>query len=187
MPSTPLICCSIGATTVSADGFGARAGKLAVHGDDRRRDFRILRDRQPQERDRRQGSRRRSDTTAAKIGRSMKKCEIFMRRLTSAPRSAGAAAGGGEPCACGVTFAPGRARIIPLTITRSSGMRPSLITRKWSLSWPSDDEISATRCCRRRPHRRTCGPVRCRSRRPAPATPRRAATPAPARAQTCRA
>ena len=77
MPSTPLICCSIGATTVSATvsalapGYwpltvmigGAISGYCAI------------------------GSRRKAtpprmtktiETTAAKIGRSMKKWEIFM-------------------------------------------------------------------------------------------------------------
>ena len=37
---------------------------------------------------------------------------------------------GGAPLSCAVTLLPGRARIRPLTITRSFAARPSLITRK---------------------------------------------------------
>ena len=51
MFSTPLICCSIGATTVDGDRLGAGAGILAGDVDDRRRDLGILRDRQAREGD----------------------------------------------------------------------------------------------------------------------------------------
>ena len=51
--------------------------------------------------------------TAAKIGRSMKKCEMFM--------GCAAAPGGGVDASilpgCGVTFCPGRARNSPLMMT----------------------------------------------------------------------
>src|SRR5262249_61992776 len=38
---------------------------------------------------------------------------------------------------CGVTFAPGRARMRPLTMTLSSGVRPCVMTRKPSTTGPS--------------------------------------------------
>ena len=116
MPSTPLTCCSIGVTTVSATvsalapGYcpvmliigGAISGYCAT------------------------GSRVKAtpprmtntiEMTAAKIGRSMKKWEMRMARLgpfsvqflACGPRRA-------APSSCGVTFWPGRARIMPLTI-----------------------------------------------------------------------
>src|SRR6185437_12293130 len=44
---------------------------------------------------------------------------------------------GAAPSSCGVTFWPARARIRPLTTTRSLGSRPSLMTRSPSTTWPS--------------------------------------------------
>src|SRR5215831_21000787 len=47
------------------------------------------------------------------------------------------AVAGGGPCSCAFTLTPGRARISPLTITRSSAVRPSLMTRMPTTSSPS--------------------------------------------------
>ena len=136
MFSTPLICCSIGVTTVEATtsalapGYwpdtvmvgGAISGYCAT------------------------GSRKNAtppritntiETTEAKIGRSIKKCEMrigFGRGYFGVCGGLAPCAGTapGLPSSCGVTFWPGRARISPFTITRSSGPRPPLITRKLS-------------------------------------------------------
>ncbi len=56
------------------------------------------------------------DTTAAKIGRSMKKCEIFIALLDFRFRRPRERRRRRSPAS---TFCPGRARISPLTMTRS--------------------------------------------------------------------
>ena len=58
------------------DDLGAGAGILAGDVDDRRRDLGILRDRQTRESDTPPRITKMIETTAAKIGRSMKKCEM---------------------------------------------------------------------------------------------------------------
>ncbi len=131
MFSTPLICSSIGATTVEATtsalapGYwpvtlmigGAISGYCAIGSRAKATAPRITKT---------------IETTEAKIGRSMKKCE---RRMARVPRCrpywvvvCDAVAGGGAS-SCAFTFTPGRARIRPLTMRRSSDASPSLITR----------------------------------------------------------
>ncbi len=138
MFSTPLICSSIGATTVEATtsafapGYwpdtlitgGAISGYCATGRRVKATAPRITIT---------------IETTAAKIGRSMKKCEIRMPvRLLSALACGPAGPAGAAPCSCGVTFWPGRTRIRPLTMTRSSAVIPSLMMRRLSsLSGPS--------------------------------------------------
>ena len=78
MFSTPLISCSIGVATVSATTSADGAGILAGHADGRRRDLRILGDRQVDSTTARRAIVKMIDSTAAKIGRSMKKCDIRM-------------------------------------------------------------------------------------------------------------
>ncbi len=79
------------------------------------------------------------EITVAKIGRSMKKCDITCVPAAVAVgrgrRRARRGAGGGV--SCGFTVMPGRARWMPATITRSPGFRPSRITRRPSESGPS--------------------------------------------------
>ena len=65
-----------------------------------------------------------TDSTVAKIGRSMKKCE----RFTAFPRSGWAAVS--ILPGCGVTLPPGRARTSPLMMTRSVGARPERMMRR---------------------------------------------------------
>jgi len=79
------------------------------------------------------------DTTAAKIGLSMKKCE---RRMVGAGYFAEAVGvpvppGAAAPASSGVTLMPGRTRIKPLTTTRESGAKPSRITRWSPIAGPS--------------------------------------------------
>ena len=62
----------------SGNDIGVGAGILPGHGDGRRRDLRILRDRQAENATPPRITKT-IDTTEAKIGRSMKKCEIRMR------------------------------------------------------------------------------------------------------------
>ena len=135
MFSTPLICSSIGVTTVAATtsalapGYwpvtlmigGAISGYCATGSRENDTPPRITKT---------------IETTAAKIGRSMKKCEM---RISGAfhplwLRSAGFGFGAGAWPAAARSAArdlpPGRARIRPLTMTRSVGARPSLMTRK---------------------------------------------------------
>ena len=86
------------------------------------------------------------DSTAAKIGRSMKKCEIFIsdpcRGLSCG--AASAAASSTVPCS-GVTFWPGRARNSPLMMTRSSAVMPVRMTRRLpSVTGPSSTGFGTT-------------------------------------------
>src|SRR6185436_14765633 len=104
MPSTPLICCSIGATTVSATVSalapgnwpftvmigGAISGYCATGNRQYATPPRIT---------------KMMDTTAAKIGRSMKKCDIFMSSDYFWADVAGPGVDG-APGPSGVTFAP---------------------------------------------------------------------------------
>ncbi len=77
------------------------------------------------------------DTTPAKIGRSMKKCEMRMGLAGSVgQRLTGGASAEAVDC-CGATFTPGRTRIRPLTTTRSFGVRPVATTRSPSMTGPS--------------------------------------------------
>src|SRR5262249_28498045 len=50
----------------------------------------------------------------------------------------------GAPSSCGVTFCPGRARIRPLTMTRSSAASPSLTTRIDPTAWPKVTNFCCT-------------------------------------------
>jgi hypothetical protein len=136
MFSTPLICCSIGVTTVAATtsalapGYwpvtlikgGAISGYCAI-------------------------GRRENDTppritktieiTAAKIGRSMKKCERrmpFIRLRLIGVLARRRRRGGRALLLRRDLHAVARAHQA-LTITRSEAARPSLITRKPSSSW----------------------------------------------------
>src|SRR5215467_8908871 len=86
------------------------------------------------------------EITAAKIGRSMKKCEMRIALPQSALswEALGSALAWGEPgigvggaSFWGLTFWFGRARINPLTMTRSSSCRPLLITRRLLNDCPS--------------------------------------------------
>ena len=123
MFSTPLICSSIGATTVVATtsalapGYwpatlmigGAISGYCATG--------RRMNDTPPR-------MTNTIDSTEAKIGRSMKKCEIRMARCFSSSPA-------GRRRRRGALLLrrdlwPGRARIRPLTTTRSSGLEPVL-------------------------------------------------------------
>ena len=140
MFSTPLICSSIGVTTVEATtsalapGYwpdtlmigGAISGYCAIGRRENDTPPRITNT---------------IETTAAKIGRSMKKCEMRMLprqpalALAARLACAGDAGGGGAPCSSAFTLMPGRACISPLTMTRSLATKPSLMTRKPSSSW----------------------------------------------------
>ena len=96
MSSTPFTCCSIGAATVSATIAGVRPGVDRRHLDRRRGDVRVLRDRQRRQRRRRPARVTRTDSTVAKIGRSMKKrVNMFNCGQWTAGRSRS------EPRACG--------------------------------------------------------------------------------------
>ena len=113
---------------------GAGAGILARHGDSRRRDLRILRNRQPekghtaqdQENDRDDGGKNRS------VNEEVRNAHGPLRRYLAAC-GAPPGPGGLAPCSSGFTFWPGRACMRPLTTTRSSGPSPSLIARRPSL------------------------------------------------------
>src|SRR5450631_4044524 len=68
------------------------------------------------------------ETTEAKIGRLIKKCEMrigFGRGYFDVCGGLAPCAGTapGLPSSCGVTFSPGRARISPFTLARSSGSK----------------------------------------------------------------
>ena len=102
------------------------------------------------------------EMTEAKIGRSMKKCEMPMARPTSPPKASGRPPAL-SPSVAGVTLMPGRARIRPFTMTRSFGSMPFRITRKLRYRADRASRISAARCSRHRRHRRTCESARCRS------------------------
>jgi hypothetical protein len=69
------------------DDVGVRARILAADIDDRRGDLRILRDRQPEERDRSEEHKHDRDPTRDVLGVA--------------------------PCFCGLTLAPGRTRAMP--------------------------------------------------------------------------
>src|SRR5882757_4796258 len=73
--------------------------------------------------------RMRMDTTEAKIGRSMKKDEMFMAAqfdfVAAAAVVVASAAGAPIVIMFGLTCAPGRTRCSPLTTTTSSGDRKS--------------------------------------------------------------
>src|SRR5215831_5370411 len=76
------------------------------------------------------------ETTAAKIGRSMKKCEILIGAAQFFACGM-PAVGGGAPSSCGLTGWFGLARISPLTTTRSFSCTPLLMTRRLPDVWPS--------------------------------------------------
>src|SRR5258708_6765313 len=88
----------------------------------------------------------RRDITAAKIGRSMKKREmrIALPQSVLGWEPLGSALAWGEPgigaggfSFCGLTFWFGRARIKPLTMTRSSSCKPLFMTRRLLNDCPS--------------------------------------------------
>ena len=85
--------------------------------------------------------------TAAKIGRSMKKCERFIgpsRRALAGRLGAGGAFCGVVPCS-GVTFWPGRARSSPPMMTLSSAVMPLLTMRRLSsITGPSSTGFGTT-------------------------------------------
>ncbi len=181
MFSTPLICSSIGATTVEATtsalapGYwpetlmigGAISGYCATG-------RRVERHRaQDHEHDR--------DHARRKIGRSMKKCD---KRMSAAFASslAGAGAARRRAAALGVLRRhPGpaaNARIRPLTMTRSSAPRPSLMTRRLpSTSWPSVTYLLRALFSAVDHQHVLARPARCRWRHPGPAAPDRPAMP----------
>ena len=109
-----------------ADDFGGSAGIAGGDDDRRRRDLRILSDRQGEIGRRRRSMMTKTDRTVAKIGRSTKKCDRFMRRLSGSRSSAPSRSVPG----CGVTLAPGRARTSPLMMTRSLASRPERMMRR---------------------------------------------------------
>src|SRR6266700_5722530 len=116
MFSTPLICSSIGVTTVwattseLAPGYwpvtlivgGAISGYCAIG---------------RRENDTPPTITNTIDTTAAKIGRSMKKCEMRIVRAP-APYSALDTGVRGGGASWGATLVPGRTMVSPLTMTR---------------------------------------------------------------------
>jgi hypothetical protein len=137
MPSTPLICSSIGATTVVATtcafapGYwpetlivgGAISGYCATG--------RLTKLTSP-------SSTMMIETTEAKIGRSMKKCDMGNAAPYFAADGVPAGAPGGRsPSAIGITLMPGRARIKPFTMMRSFGSIPFRTTRNPLSSAPS--------------------------------------------------
>src|SRR5690606_17671726 len=119
---------------------------LAGDVDDRRRDLRIFGNRQPHERHRAQDDD--DDRDDAGEDRSVDEEVRNPHRLAYFFAAAPAAAFLSSCCFCcsfafsscvfGATFAPGRARINPLTMTRSSAARPSLTMRMLlSMTGPS--------------------------------------------------
>ena len=186
MFSTPLICSSIGATTVEATtsalapGYwpvtlmigGAISGYCATGRRANATAPRITNT---------------IETTAAKIGRSMKKCEIRMAR----PQFCGRRLRRRSPAARALLL---RRHLLPRPRPHQAVDDDAVVGRKSVLDdAQAVDElrrashICCARRCRRRRRARICAPARCRSRHPAPAAPRRRASPAPARARTCRA
>src|SRR5262245_17720395 len=125
-----------------------RVRYLASDVDDRRRDLGILRDRQAHEGDRTQdheddrdhrGEDRPVDEEVRETHRASARFRNPSFRNPSYWVVAWDAVAGGGPCSCAFTLMLGRARIRPLTITRSSATRPSLMTR-----WPSTSSPSVT-------------------------------------------
>ena len=128
MFSTPLICCSSGVDDGGGDHVGAGAGILAGDVDHRRRDLGILGDRQPAEGDDAQdheherhdaGEDRPVDEEARDAHGRLRCLSWPWSELLAAAEASALPAG-----SCGVTLTPGRARIRPLTMTRSSGVEP---------------------------------------------------------------
>ena len=74
--------------------------------------------------------------TAAKIGRSMKKCEMRICRRLRWPSLAACPARRAHWRARGLTLLPGWIFAMPLTTTRSSGLRPSLIDAQTLIQRP---------------------------------------------------
>ena len=160
------------------DDLGAGAGILALHVDDRRRDLGILRDRQAEERhaaenDEHDRDDRGEDRPVDEEVRDPHRPPQLLLACGPAPAPA--------PCSCGVTLAPGRARTMPLTMTRSFGREARLDHPQVVENVAERDVLLRHGVVVARPSARTCAPARCRSRHPAPAAPRRAASPEPAR------
>src|SRR5262249_4382422 len=112
---------------------------LASDADQRRRDFRILGDRQAQERHRAENRDDHRDDGGENrpVDEEMRNAHLghqfrAQSALVLAPLLLASLAGAGaRGCSSsGVTLPPGRARIRPLTITRSLAASPSLITRR---------------------------------------------------------
>ena len=133
-----------------------------------------------------------SATTAAKIGRSMKKRLILMGFAVPASRGCAAPCIIPGPCRrlcrpaprraagasrLGVTLMPGRARCRPLMITHSSA-DDAFAHHAQALVQRAELDVAARRRRRpRRPHRRTCWSGRCRWPRRGAAPPRKAPLP----------
>jgi uncharacterized protein YjbI with pentapeptide repeats len=91
----------------------------------------------------RKAEMKRTNTTEridAKIGQSAKRGEIRIegRSQSILVEEVFACGAGGSfgTSSCGATFAPGRAKIKPSRMTRSSATRPCLMTRRLPTSWP---------------------------------------------------
>ena len=148
MPSTPLIASSIGVATVSAMTFGLAPGYCArttTEGGTTSGYSEIGMTRSAS----RPASKMSTDSTPAKIGRSMKNLDKFMgaaprecriarsalcdvRRTLRLPRLSPSMA-----TSSGATRAPGRTRCSPFTMMRSPGFRPFVTTRRPSTNAPS--------------------------------------------------
>src|SRR5258706_14264988 len=94
-----------------------------------------------------------TDITAAKIGRSMKKCEMRIalpqsvlgwEALASTLAWGEPGIGAGGAPFFGLTFWFGRARIKPLTMTRASSCKPLFFTRRVLNDFPSVPDFIRT-------------------------------------------
>src|SRR5262249_23809094 len=117
------------------DDLRAGAGILAGNRDDRRRDFRVLRDRQAEERDGAEDHEHDRDDRGENrpVDEEVRDLHCGEPPQPYLLLACGPVAPGGG---CGVTLPPGRARTMPWTMTRSSATRPDLITRRSSTTWP---------------------------------------------------
>ena len=122
---------------------GAGARILAGNGDGRRRDIRILRDRQTGEghstddHEHNRDHRRENWPVDEEVRNAHGLVSPRYFAGCGAAAAPPGAAAGLAPSSSGRTFEPGRACIRPLTTIRSSGPIPSLMTRRLSdVSWP---------------------------------------------------
>ena len=178
MFSTPLICCSSGATTVEATTSALAPGYWPGDVDDRRRDLRILRDRQPRERHAAEDHEHDRDD-----GGEDRPIDEEMR---NAHRPAGPSVGLGARRArrCGVACRLLRASPLPRAHPHQAVDDDAVVGRQ---AFPDHAQIVDHLSER---HvllpgdvivvdhvARTCAPARCRWRRRAPAAPRYGAEP----------
>ena len=117
------------------DDVGAGAGVLAGDVDGRRRDIRILRDRQPPIGHRAQDHEDHRDHGGKDrpVDEELGDAHLASLVLGGGLRRRGR----GDRPVCGATLAPGRTRISPLMTTRSSALMPDLTTRRPSTRRPS--------------------------------------------------